>query len=311
MSNQPLGIKIEMPMDRLRGHVLFIGTPMYGGQCLGTFTRSIADLTALCTLYGIKMHLDFLSNESLITRARNYVSDDFMRSGASHLMFIDADIGFNPQDVLALMALTIDNKEYGIIGAAYPKKTISWEKVRAAVNKGLVDPPTNPNELEKYVGDFVFNPKPGVSQIKLNEPTEVLEIGTGFMMITRDSMNKFREFHGPKYEYKPDHARSEHFDGSRKIYQYFQAEIDPKSERYLSEDYWFTQKAHEAGIKTFLCPWMPLNHTGSMTFSGTILDLAQANVSLTADAEELRKNRSGNQQDNQKNQKHDSKKRRK
>jgi len=92
------------------------------------FARSIADLSALCTHHGIPLQMYFLFNESLITRARNYCCDEFMRSDATHMLFIDSDIGFNPQDVIALLALQIQNEAYDVIGGPYPKKCISWEK---------------------------------------------------------------------------------------------------------------------------------------------------------------------------------------
>ena len=149
-----MGIEINVPMEELRKRKLFIAAPMYGGQCAGMFTRSIADLSALCTHYGIQVRFYFLFNESLITRARNYCADEFMRSGDTHLMFIDSDIGFNPNDVIALLALqnpdaTEDN--YDIIAGPYPKKCISWEKIKVAVDKGMAD--ENPNVLEKFFCD--------------------------------------------------------------------------------------------------------------------------------------------------------------
>ena len=98
-------MEIQIPIEKLRENKLFVAAPMYGGQCAGMFARSVADLSALCTKYGIPLQFYFLFNESLITRARNYCCDEFMRSDCQHLMFIDSDIGFNPQDVIALMAL--------------------------------------------------------------------------------------------------------------------------------------------------------------------------------------------------------------
>jgi hypothetical protein len=317
-----------MNAGELSKQKLFVGTPMFGGMCCGMFTRSIGDLSALCTHYGIALQLFFLFNESLITRARNYICDEFMRSTAENLMFIDADIGFDARDVIGLLALQAQNADYDIIGGPYPKKTISWEKIKQAVDKGLAD--KDPNELDKYVGDFVFNPKPGTSSISLQEPVEVLEIGTGFMMIKKPTMEKFRDAY-PEYYYKPDHIRTQHFDGSREILQYFQAEIDQidysarylklikhiqnntegdldlvqyqikeglaeieedakkDSRRYLSEDYWFSQKAQRLGLKTYLCPWMKLQHMGSFVFGGSLMDLAQAGAQATADAELLNK----------------------
>jgi hypothetical protein len=148
------------------------------------------------------------------------------------------------------------------------------------------------------------------------------------MMIRKSAMQKFKDAY-PQYMYRPDHARTEHFDGSRKIMQFFQAEIDgpnaydnlskvlkqiengegdPKelaknaitnfakaqdaaSLRYLSEDYWFTQKAQEIGLKTWFCPWMKLQHMGSYIFAGSLQDLANAGAAATADPSQLKHKR--------------------
>lgn len=280
-------MEIQIPIEKLRERGLFIATPMYGGQCAGMFARSVADLAALCTKYGIPLQFYFLFNESLITRARNYCCDEFMRSQCQHLMFIDSDIGFNPQDVIAMMALQANEEDkYDIIGGPYPKKCISWEKIKHAVDKGVAD--QNPNVLEKFVGDYVFNPKGGQSHIPINEPVEVLEIGTGFMMVTKKAMAKFAEKF-PQYMYRPDHVRTEHFDGSREIMMFFQAEVDPKTKRYLSEDYWFCQKAQEAEIKTWFCPWMQLQHVGTYIFGGSLADIASIGAAATADPSALKK----------------------
>lgn len=280
-------MEINIPVEELRKKKLFIATPMYGGQCAGMFARSMTDLSSLCTQYGIPLQIYYLFNESLITRARNYCCDEFMRSGADHLMFIDSDIGFNPQDVIALMALqNIDPEKYDIIGGPYPKKCISWEKIKRAVDKGIAD--ADPGVLDKFVGDFVFNPKSGQTSIQISEPCEVLEIGTGFMMISRAALQKFADSY-PEYNYRPDHVRTEHFDGSREIMMFFQAEVDPDTKRYLSEDYWFCQKSQKIGLKTWLCPWMKTQHVGSYIFGGSLADLATIGAAATADPSQLNK----------------------
>jgi len=279
-------MEIKIDIEKLRARGLFVATPMYGGACAGMFAKSCADLSAICTQHGIPLQFYFLFNESLITRARNYCCDEFMRSNAQHMMFIDSDIGFNPQDVIALMALqTNDVDTYDIIGGPYPKTCISWEKIKAAVDKGIAD--EDPNVLEKFVGDFVFNPKGGQQSIQISEPAEVLEIGTGFMMVTREAMTKFYDAYKDQYLYKPDHVRTEHFDGTREILMFFQAEVDPVSKRYLSEDYWFCQKAQQANLRTWFCPWMKLQHVGSYIFGGSLADLASIGVAATADPTSL------------------------
>jgi hypothetical protein len=258
--------KIEVPIEEIRKRKLFIATPMYGGQCAGPFTKSCLDLNAVCIKYGVQVQFFFLFNESLITRARNYLVDEFMRSDATHLMFIDSDIDFNPMDVIALLAL-----DKPVAGGPYPKKTIAWEKIYDAAKLGLAD--ENPLHLEQYSGDYVFNVAPGTKEIRLDEPVPVLEIGTGFMMVRRDAFEKYRDAY-PDYSYKPDHNRTKHFDGSREIHAFFDTVIDPETRRYLSEDYMFCQWARKIGIEIYLCPWMKLKHVGTYVFGGSLDALA-------------------------------------
>lgn len=260
-------MELNVPISELQQHKLFVATPMYGGQCFGTYAKSILDLSRLCASYGITTQFSFIFNESLITRARNYLVDEFIRSNFTHLMFIDSDIDFNPMDVIALMAL---NKP--IVGGPYPKKCIAWENIYDAVRYNLVKNEER-GRLADYAGDFVFNAVPGTSEIRLNEPVEVLEIGTGFMMVQREVFTKFAEAY-PQYWYVPDHNRSAAFDGTRRIYQYFQAEIEPERNRYLSEDYWFCQKARQANIPVWFAPWMEIKHHGTYIYSGSIPAMA-------------------------------------
>jgi len=283
-------MEIQINLEHLRERKLFVATPMYGGQCGGMYTRSMCDLTALCVKYGIEVRSYFLFNESLITRARNYCVDEFLRSDAEHMLFIDSDIGFNPQDVIALMALQTPESPYDVIAGPYPKKCITWEKIKQAVDKGVAD--DNPNALEDFVGDFVFNPAINENEksrsIRLDEPAEVLETGTGFMMIRRKTFDKYKETY-PEYSYKPDHVRTAAFDGSREIHAYFDCIIEPKTRRYLSEDYMFCQNVRNMGMKVWLCPWMHLQHTGTYVFAGKLAALASIGASATADSELLKK----------------------
>lgn len=300
-------------------------TPMYGGQANGQFTRSVMDLTALVTQYGIPMRTYFLFNESLITRARNYCVDEFLRSDCTHLLFIDSDIYFDAKSVLEMLAIQLlDPENKDVVAGPYPKKNITWEKIKLAVDKGFAD--ENPERLEDFVGDFVFNPAHGNS-IKLTEPAEVSEAGTGFMLIPRSTFEKLDPLF-QEYKYKPDHARSQHFDGSREIMAYFDCIIDKDrkpgelegiladleagklpltqlqkrvkdmksrekkaSKRYLSEDYFFCQNVRRVGGKVWLLPWIELKHVGHYTFGGKLAALAAIGASATVDTTKLKKNK--------------------
>lgn len=318
---QPGQVQISIPIEELRKRSIFLSTPMYGGQCSGMYARSVADLSAACVHYGIKLQMYFLFNESLITRGRNYSTDEFMRSDCTHMLFIDSDIGFNPQDVIGMLAMCSDDSPYDILGAPYPKKCLSWEKIKRAVDKGFGE--DNPNDLEKFVGDFVFNPKSGTAAIPIHQPVEVMEIGTGFMMFPRRTLETFNQ-KMPELMYRPDHVRTEQFDGTREIMAYFdciiergyepaelkailKAAVDGKksleeiqkaakdlfdreeksSKRYLSEDYLFCQRANKLGLKIWLCPWMRTQHVGTHVYGGSLADLAALGAAATADIDEL------------------------
>jgi len=279
-------VEISVSVDELRSRKVMVCTPMYGGMCGGQYAKSCIDLGRLAAQYGMDINYFFIYNESLITRARNYLVDEFLRSNYTHMMFIDADIGFDANDVLALATIAAPGSDKEIVCGPYPKKCISWEKIKRAVDKGFAD--KDPNVLEKFVGDYVFNPAEGQSEIRLDEPCEVLEGGTGFMMIQRSAFEKYAKAY-PEFMYKPDHARTEHFDGSREIMAYFDCIIDPKSKRYLSEDYMFCQYARNAGVKVWLCPWMKLEHMGTYVFGGSLVDLAQIGAAATVDPKAIGK----------------------
>lgn len=272
-------MEIELNMEQLRAKKVFVATPMYGGQCHGSYTKAVADLMTLCTRYGIDARLFFIFNESLITRARNYLADEFLRSEFDYLLFIDSDIHFDAQDVLVMMHYAINNDDMEIVCGPYPKKTISWEKIKAAVDKGFAD--KDPNVLEEFVGDYVFNPADGVTEFRIDAPVEVKEGGTGFMLIKRGVFARMDD-HYPELLYKPDHVRTKNFDGSREIMAYFDTVIDPVTKRYLSEDYMFCQWARNAGKKVWLLPWIRLKHAGSYIFGGSLAAIAAAGVSPTA-----------------------------
>ena len=284
-------MQFEIDIQKLRSKKLFVATPMYGGQCHGSYTKAITDLMILCTKYGIEAKLFFIFNESLVQRARNYLTDEFVRSGMDYMIFIDSDIHFEAQDVLVMMHFAATRDDMDVVCGPYPKKAISWEKIKVAVDKGYAD--QNPNNLEEFVGDFVFNPADGVTQFRVDEPVEVKESGTGFMLITRTALEKY-DVAFPKQSYKPDHVRTENFDGKREIMAYFDCVICPDTKRYLSEDYMFCQWMRKAGGKVWLLPWMRLKHAGSYIFGGSLQALAAINVSPTAGNDVVKRTSSQN-----------------
>ena len=265
-------MEIKITKEELSKKSIFVATPMYGGMNHGLYAKACLDLQSLCTQYGIQVKFSFLFNESLITRARNYLVDEFIhRSDCTHLLFLDSDIHFDPRDVIALLALDKD-----VIGAPYPKKSIKWPAIIQAVQRNnqmraanTAVPEITPAELEKCAGDYVFNAVAGTGQFNVGEPLKVMEIGTGYMMVKREVFDRFQKQY-PEFHYKPDHVGQANFDGSRMIHAYFDTVIDPKSHRYLSEDYMFCQWWRNMGGKIWLCPWMVTDHIGNYHFKGNM-----------------------------------------
>lgn len=267
---------MNIDFDCVKGKKIFVATPCYGGSATAYYTRSMIQLATLCAKNDIELSYYALTSESLITRARNYSAAEFLKSNAEYLIFIDSDIQFNPLDVIALVALSEKNSEYDVICGAYPLKTIAWDKIKYAVDKGVAD--KDENILSKYAVDFVFNIDKSVKSVKLNEPLQVSEAGTGFMCIKRNVFLKFQDNY-PEYEYTPDHTRSENFNGDNKIFAYFDTCIDKDTNRYLSEDYFFCRMISKIGMKVWICPWMQLNHIGNYIYEGRLDMLASIGLS--------------------------------
>lgn len=275
-------MELEINLNSLRSSKIMVGVPLYGGASAGQFTKSMMELSIFFQKYGLQMMPFFIFNESLITRARNYIADEFMRSDCTHLLFIDGDIGFSPEDVLFLLSNSVE-KDLDVVCGPYPKKSISWEKIKAVVDQGKAD--NDPQILEKYVGDYVIGVENSGSY-NLYEPIEVTESGTGFMLIQRKVLEKFAKTY-PELSYYPDHSRMEHFAGNREITAFFLDVIDNK--RHLSEDYMFCRWVRKMGGKVWLLPWLKLDHVGSYVFKGDLIEMIQANQSLTVAPEHSKK----------------------
>lgn len=240
---------------------LFVATPMYGGLCTGGYTMGILECVQTFMPHKIQMYYSYMMNESLITRARNGMAYDFLQSDASHLMFIDADISFNPKDIVRMVKADKD-----IICGLYPKKEINWKLVHDAVKQGV-----DYKDLGNYTGSFVVNLVGGALETEgnINEPMEIDNGGTGFMLIKR---NVFETLQPKVPKYTNDMIHITDKNPKKKIVdEFFTTSIDEESgNRLLSEDYHFCKIARKAGFKVFAAPWANLTHSGTYNFSGTL-----------------------------------------
>ena len=236
---------------------LMIATPMYGGMCTGHYVQGLLMTTAKLREVGVNMAWCQIMNESLITRARNELARIFLESEHDYLMFIDADIGFDGEAILQLMAADKD-----VACGIYPKKEVNWDSVKRAALAGKTD-------LQDHGGAFVFN-MIGKQDAHTDEQGffEVRHGGTGFMLIKRAVFEHLKP-HVPTY-------RTNSFvneDGEYQkplVHEFFATSIDA-SGALLSEDYHFCELVRQHGGEIWANPFIKLDHVGTYVFHGDIL----------------------------------------
>jgi hypothetical protein len=231
------------------GPSVFIATPMYGGMAAGTYTMSLAHTPAAFFKNGIGLFCSCVMNDSLVTRARNYLAYQFLQSPATHLMWIDADIGFDPADIVRMVRTDKD-----IVCGIYPKKEIHWRQVAQAAREGV--PPERLRDYERSVVLNLIDDSP--DRVSTDGLIEIANAGTGFMLIKRGV-----------FEALSDDVPS-YVDGSTPgivLKAFYAVSIDPDAgNSLLSEDYHFCRLARGRGFNVYAAPWVRLNHTGTYVF---------------------------------------------
>jgi hypothetical protein len=233
---------------------VFIATPMYGGMCTGHYCSSLMMTLFALSQRGIQTSYHSLYNESLISRARNTLTSYFLDSQATHLMFIDADINFRPEDLIRMVDADVD-----ILCGVYPKKGINWHTVGQAARNGVPD-----DQLEQFTGNFVVNLVQHADAVPADKdvPLEIWHGGTGFMLIRREVFER-TEHAVPVYvDEDLTHIRE------GKVHEFFSVSVDPETRQLLSEDYFFCKLARSQGIKVHAALWAHLDHVGTYVFTG-------------------------------------------
>ena len=261
--------KMEVRLEDLRKERIFIATPCYGGQLTEAYFRSTIRLLTFCNQHQIPIAFGTIANESLVTRARNVLVAYFLQSNFTRLMFIDADIEFQVEDVIKLIA---HNKDVAV--GAYPKKGVNWQRIRESVKAS--DEAYPDQQIASFGSDYAINFKfinRESKQIAIENGLIRLHDGaTGFMMIKREVIDKMIEAY-PDLKYNNDLNTPPELNPH--FYAFFDTMIDPKDKRYLSEDYTFSRRWQDIGGEIWLDPSISLNHYGSFNFQGNPQQIIQ------------------------------------
>ena len=248
---------------------IFIGTPCYGGMITADYFKSCLQLIALASQKKIEIQIGTIGNESLVTRARNTLVQLFMdEKKYTHLLFIDADIAFNPESVFRMLELDKD-----VVTGVYPRKLIDWTKVKRRVTE---NPNIGEDELHAASLQYNLNVK-DPNNVKVEKGfIEVLDGATGFMLIKRQVFKKMAEAY-PNLKFKSDqHLNQPHdtefdyHDTSNWNYAFFDTTIEPETKRYLSEDYSFCRLWQKIGGKIYADILSGMTHFGNYPFKGNV-----------------------------------------
>lgn len=245
-----------MPESNLPACKLIIATPCYGGMVSQRYMQCCCALLLDTASKGIAVQIELLGRESLITRGRNALVAKFLDDpDATHLMFIDADIGFEPAQVLRMLAFDRD-----VVAGMYPLKDITWDGAaldRARKGESLDQAPM------RFVGLACEERE------RQSEDGFVTGVyaGAGFLMIKRRVFERLRDSY-PHLQYKAAHTTASP-SLSPNQYAFFDCVIDQASGEYLSEDYAFCQRWRALGGKIWLDTRSLLAHVGPYEFIGT------------------------------------------
>ena len=262
--------QLQINIDELRKEKIFIATPCYGGMLTEAYFRSMVRTLTFFNQHQIPIAFGTIANESLVTRARNVLVAYFLQSNYTRLFFIDADIEFQVEDVLKLIA---HNKEVCV--GAYPKKGVNWQRIRDSVLRKSTEEISD-RDIAAAGSDYAINFKfvnRDLKQIAIENGVIKLHDGaTGFMMIKREAIDKMIAAY-PELKYNNDLNTPP--DLQDFFYAFFDTMIDPKDKRYLSEDYTFSRRWQDIGGDIWLDPTISLNHYGSFNFQGNPAQIIQ------------------------------------
>jgi hypothetical protein len=222
--------QIQVNIDYLRTTRVHICMPCYGGMLTESTFMSYIKWANTCRQLGIDWTMETMTNESLISRARNTLVAKFLNNpDSTHLMFIDADIGWEPWHLLVLL-----NRQVDVIGGLYPMKTLPV----------------------KWVVNGFEGAEEGVDGVQ-----EVSKTGTGFMLVKRDVFEKLN-VHPAVKSFANDIGLPPELNPYMKTYY----DTAVRENRYYSEDWTFCENWRDLGGKVWVDKRVLLKHTGTYVF---------------------------------------------
>jgi hypothetical protein len=252
---------IEIDREQIDSWVPMFGLPCYDRSITEPFFMSFVKTVMYMRDINMKFAVSTIT-DSLINRARNNLVAKFMANPQfTHLIFLDVDLAYRPEDILKLLWHDKD-----VITGSYPIKEILWDKVVK-----LAKDDVEAKDLSKKSTRFVVNPvKAGDNTIEThNGAISVHDAGTGFMCIKRSVFEKMIEEY-PDLKFFDD-TGSMNEEERNWTYAFFNSFVDD-DKRFVSEDYGFCRYWQKMGGKIWVDPAIEIDHLGRFMFQGSMMD---------------------------------------
>ena len=250
----------------------FVATPSYSGALTSIYVRSLLGLVNAAWTHGFSMQTRFLDGDSLIPRARNRLVAEFLAEPQwTHLFWIDADVGFEPEAALRLLLADRD-----VVAGVYPHKNDGWPA------QGLARPlpaGSTQADFDALHARYPLNLRHAPAQTDADGFVEVLDAPTGFMLVARGVFERMAAAM-PELRYPPD--AGEHANAQLPHWRFFDTLVEPGTGRYLSEDFAFCRRWQQLGGQVFVDLRSRLSHQGLKTWHGDLPRALGAGQSGTA-----------------------------
>jgi len=258
--------------------VVYILTPCFASLCYVNYVHCLMNTIEVFRKNNIELIIEFCRNDSLVSRARNnLVARAMSNPRMTHIMFIDNDISWDPNDILKLLIA-----DKNLVGGIYPLKNYNWNDLI----KDKKDPSnTNPNMVNKWIerknnsqfkdcisdeSIIQFNLlRYNVNYLNNNLNIEknlakVKHLATGFMMIKRNLIEKMSiAFPSTKYVDDVNFLKPEE---NKFAYALFDCGVEEG--HYFSEDWLFCHRWSKMGGTIWIDVSISLTHTGIEDYHG-------------------------------------------
>ncbi len=253
---------------------LTVATPCFAGQVSSIYAGSIFNLQrAVRSRANIDLSVLMRDGDALITRARANLVTLFLNDpSATHLLFVDADIGFDPGQVFRLIESGAD-----VVAGVYPIKRVNWDKAKRMLESDRASVPS-------AALDYVLEIDDPDHVVVVNGFTRVRYAGTGFLMIRRHVLERMCRH--PAYaslQFFGEHSQDA-LAGNPNRFALFECMIDSATGTYLSEDFAFCKRWTDIGGEIWADLESRLDHVGPSVFHGDVSSQFAAPARAAANA---------------------------